>query len=65
MKCYKCINKSNNILLVAANDIEELQRVIELADDCYVLKNDYHDVTIERIKELNYNTDTATIIFEI
>lgn len=65
MKCYKCINKSNNVLLVAANDIEELQRVIELADDCYVLKNDYHDVTIERIKELNYNTDTATIIFEV
>lgn len=65
MKCYKCTNKSNNVLLVAANDIEELQRVIELADDCYVLKNDYHDVTIERIKELNYNTDTATIIFEV
>lgn len=65
MKCYKCTNKSNNVLLVAANDIEELQRVIELADDYHVLKNDYHDVTIERIKELNYNTDTATIIFEI
>lgn len=65
MKCYKCTNKSNNVLLVAANDIEELQRVIELADDCYVLKNDYHDVTIERIKELNYNADTATIIFEV
>ena len=65
MKCYKCTNKSNNVLFVAANDIEELQRVIELADDCYVLKNDYHDVTIERIKELNYNTDTATIIFEV
>lgn len=65
MKCYKCTNKSNNVLLVAANDIEELQRVIELADDCYVLKNDYHDITIERIKELNYNTDTATIIFEV
>ena len=65
MKCYKCTNKSNNVLLVAANDIEELQRVIELADDCYVLKNDYHDITIERIKELNYNADTATIIFEI
>lgn len=65
MKCYKCTNKSNNVLLVTANDIEELQRVIELADDCHVLKNDYHDITIERIKELNYNTDTATIIFEV
>lgn len=65
MKCYKCTNKSNNVLLVVANDIEELQRVIELADDCHVLKNDYHDITIERIKELNYNADTATIIFEI
>lgn len=65
MKCYKCINKSNNVLLVAANDIEELQRVIELADDCHVLKNDYHDITIERIKELNYNANMATIIFEV
>lgn len=65
MKCYKCTNKSNNVVLVAANDIEELERVIELADDCHVLKNDYHDVTIERIKELNYNADTATIIFEV
>lgn len=65
MKCYKYTNKSNNVLLVAANDIEELQRVIELAGDCHVLKNDYHDITIERIKELNYNADMATIIFEV
>lgn len=65
MKCYKCTNKSNNVLLVAANDIEELQRVIELADDCHVLKYDYHDVAIERINELNYNTDCATVIFEV
>lgn len=45
MKCYKCTNKSNNVLLVAANDIEELQRVIKLADDCHVLKNDCHNVS--------------------
>lgn len=38
MKCFKCTNKSNNVLLVAANDIEELERMIELADDCHVLK---------------------------
>jgi hypothetical protein len=65
MKCFKCTNKSNNVLLVAANDIEELERVIELADDCHVLKNDYRDMIIERIKELNYNADRATIIFEV
>lgn len=35
MKCFKCTNKSNNVLLVAANDIEELERVIELADNCH------------------------------
>lgn len=65
MKCFKCTNKSNNVLLVAANDIEELERVIELADNCHFLKNDYHDMIIERIKELNYNADRATIIFEV
>ena len=65
MKCFKCTNISNNVLLVAANDIEELEHIIELADDCHVLKNDYHDITIKRIKELNYNTDIATIIFEV